>query len=91
VSGSSTGLRVAGIAVAVAAAVGIFVVRTMARRASDASRRARLSIVGWALGEGAALYGGVYYFLTGQLGGYMIGLMILLASFVFIPVVPRRR
>jgi hypothetical protein len=89
--GPADELRIAGVVIGVLAAAGILVFRSLARNAPDANRRASYSIVGWAIGEAAALYGGVYYFLTGRLGGYMVGLMILLASFVFIPVVQRRR
>ena len=84
-------LRLVGMVVGAVAVVGIAVFRTLASRAPEGGQRAAYSIVGWALGEAAALYGGVYYFLAGRPLGYMLGLMLLLAAFVFIPVAPRRR
>ena len=84
-------LRVVGAAVALFAAAGIATFRVLAGRAREPEQRLVLSIGGWAVGEAAALYGGFYYYATGRPLGYMLGLMILLVSFVFIPVTPRRR
>lgn len=42
-------------------------------------------LMGWAAGEAAGLAGGVYYMLTDNPTLYIIGLFVLLASFIVIP------
>jgi len=91
VTDAAATLRLAGAVVAAVAVAGIATFRLLAGRARDPGQRRALSIAGWAVGEAAALYGGFYYYATGRPLGYMLGLMILLVSFVFIPVTPRRR
>lgn len=43
-------------------------------------------IVAWAIGEGAALFGGVYYFLSGEPPWFIIGLFLMLSSFILFPI-----
>ncbi len=42
-----------------------------------------LNIVGWALGESTAVFGAVILFLSGDLSYYLIGVVLMLVSFVF--------
>ena len=42
-------------------------------------------LIGWTAGESAALAGAVYYFLTDNPTLYIIGLFVLLAAFIVIP------
>ncbi|HYJ80328.1 MAG TPA: hypothetical protein VEW03_12025 [Longimicrobiaceae bacterium] len=52
--------------------------------------RVRLAIVGWALGEMAALLGGVHYFLTGDPLRFGFGLLIFCIALVMFPI-PRNQ
>lgn len=73
------------LAVLVMAAVVLLVLRARLGRRSDASERTML-VIAWAIGESAALFGGVYYFLSGNAQWYIIGLFIMLASFILFPI-----
>jgi hypothetical protein len=59
---------------AVAAIVTAVVLRGRVMRESDPGRRISLLLAGWAVGEGAALLGGVIFFITGQSQWYLLGL-----------------
>lgn len=72
------GAMIAGIA-------GIVVMRRVVAAAADAARYANTAVIGWAFGELAALAGAVHYFITGDPTRYVIGLMVMLVSFVLIP------
>jgi hypothetical protein len=67
-------------AVAVAAAL-----RAMIARTADPGRIASLRILAWAAGEAAALFGGVYWLLSGDSSRYVIGLIAMLATYVVVP------
>lgn len=79
-------LRIAGFVIWGIAVGGMILLRGKAGREIDRSRYATLSIVGWALGEAPALFGGVYYFLTANAVWYINGLLLLIASFVIFPI-----
>ena len=55
-------------------------------REPDPQRRASLLIIGWAVGEGAALSGAVIFFVTGQGQWYLLGLLAMLGVFAFLPI-----
>jgi hypothetical protein len=76
-------LPMAAIAIAL---VGMFIFRPIWAKAGEPARRNYLSIVGWAMGEGAALAGGVYYFLTDDARFYITGMFVLLASLMLFPI-----
>jgi hypothetical protein len=65
--------------------VGIVVLWRVLARATTAGKYANIAVMGWALGELAALGGGVHFFLTGDPTRYVIGVMVMLMSFVLIP------
>ena len=73
------------LAVPVLAAIAIVFVRRAAFATTDPARYGSLCVVGWALGEAAALAGGVHYFLSNDPSRYLIGLFVMLLSFVLIP------
>jgi len=56
------------------------------KNADTRARRASLAIIGWGLGEMAALLGGVHYFLTGSPQRYGYGLIIFVISLVMFPI-----
>lgn len=53
-------------------------------RESDPARRASLLIIGWAVGEGAGLFGAVIFFLTGQVQWYALGLLAMVCAFALL-------
>ena len=54
-------------------------------RVTDPAKLHTGQIMGWAIGEAAALFGGVYYFNTDDPRFYIMGLFVMLASFIVIP------
>jgi hypothetical protein len=83
---SSTGLvdaiSYAALAIGV---IGIVVMRRVLANATTAAKYANSAVIGWSFGELAALGGGVHFFLTGDPTRYVIGVMVMLMSFVLIP------
>lgn len=78
-------LHVVMLAVLVLAVVLLLVLRTRGTPGTDASGRTML-VIAWAIGETAALFGGVYYFLSGNAQWFIIGLFVMLASFILFPI-----
>jgi hypothetical protein len=81
-------LRIALLATWVVAVVLLLILRARLTRLAEVAGRSVL-IIAWAVGEGAALFGGVYYFLSGDPQWFLIGLFLMLASFILFPI--RRR
>jgi hypothetical protein len=73
------------LAVLVLAVVLLLVLRSRLGRRSLAGERTML-VMAWAIGESAALFGGVYYFLSGNAQWFIIGLFVMLASFILFPI-----
>jgi hypothetical protein len=73
------------LAVLVLAVVFLLVLRARLGRRSDTGERSLL-VVAWAIGESSALFGGVYYFLSGNAQWFIIGLFVMLASFILFPI-----
>ena len=73
------------IAVCVLAIGGILLARRQVTTTRDAGKYGSWCVIGWAFGELAALMGGVYYFLTDDPSRYLIGVLVMLLSFVLIP------
>lgn len=68
-----------------AAVVGVVGLVLRARTVTRASQASTLGILGWALGEMVALYGGVVYFLTGLATWYVGGVVFLALTFLLLP------
>jgi hypothetical protein len=78
-----------GYALLAYAIVAVSIARAMRGRVlrePDPQRRASLLIIGWAVGEGAALFGAVIFFVTGQGQWYLLGLLAMLGVFAFLPI-----
>lgn len=73
------------LAVLVLAVVFLLVLRARLGRRPGTGERSLL-VVAWAIGESAALFGGVYHFLSGNAQWFIIGLFIMLASFILFPI-----
>ena len=65
-----------------------YLLRRRRTTATDAARILQLNIVGWALGESLALLGGVMLLLSGDVVYYLVGVVMMLVSFVFFPIPP---
>lgn len=76
----------AGLGVWAAATAGLLLLRNRWQRETDPARRTPLMIVGWALGEVPAVWGGIWYLLTGDPQRYLTGLMFLAMAFLLLPV-----
>jgi hypothetical protein len=55
------------------------------RAVRDEGVRGQVSLIGWAAAEGAALFGGAYYFFTGDAHWYGAGLLLMGMTFIAIP------
>lgn len=76
----------AGLGIWAVATAGLLLVRKRWQRETDPARRTPLMIVGWALGEVPAIWGGIYYLLTGDSQRYVTGLIFLVMAFLLLPV-----
>lgn len=79
-------LQVVNIALLVGVAIGIMIVQRRHAAEGDPARRTTLNILAWALGEAVALIGGVHFLLVGNPVPYLVGLMMMLASFIVVPI-----
>jgi hypothetical protein len=61
-------------------------VRSLQARADTFEAAGRLAIVGWALGEAVAVFGGVIYLLTADPWVYIAGVAVLLGALGMLPV-----
>jgi hypothetical protein len=61
------------------------VLRGRVARERDAAKRDSLRMIAWAVGEGTALMGGVYYFKLGDPKLYVLGVVAMLATFIILP------
>lgn len=63
----------------------IVAVRFYLARVTDPSKVGIFQLVGWTIGEAAAVLGAAYYFSTDDPRFYIIGLFVMLASFIVVP------
>jgi hypothetical protein len=66
--------------------IGIVYLSGRYRAAASRDQRITLAIIGWALGEAAALLGGVHYFVTGSPQRYGYGFLIFVIALVLFPI-----
>ena len=83
--GSLDTLRIIGIVLWVMAIAGVVFLRLRGTRLAGRAGAATTAIIGWAIGEAVALFGGVQYFLSGQPAWYLNGVLFLVATFVVFP------
>jgi hypothetical protein len=83
-NGEMLPLLYAFIPLAAIAIIGTIVLRGRQLRSGEFGRRFTLAIIGWALCEGATLFGGVYFLLTGNPYLYLTGLALFLCSLVLL-------
>ena len=85
VDGSMEPLRPVMPFVLLAFIAGIVAVRLYLSRITDEAQLGNFRLIGWAIGEAAALCGGVFYLNTNDPRFYIMGLFVQLASFVVVP------
>jgi hypothetical protein len=64
---------------------GIIGVRVYLSRVTEPVQLHNFRLIGWAMGEAAALCGGVYYLNTNDPRFFIMGLFVQLASFIVVP------
>lgn len=64
---------------------GAIAMRFVAAKAVNPAQRAGYLIMGWAIGEAAALLGGAHWLLTGNPRFYLIGVFVFLSALVLLP------
>ncbi|MGH7664185.1 MAG: hypothetical protein ACRENI_07825 [Gemmatimonadaceae bacterium] len=74
-----------GYSIWVIAIAGIIFLRGRGARMIERGRYASASIIGWSLCEAAAIFGGMFYFLSGSPVWYINGLLLLVISFLILP------
>jgi len=84
-------LGLVGTGLWVVAIIGVIVLRVRGLGGRARAGAGDASIIGWAVGEGVALFGGVYYLLSGRPAWYINGLLFLVATFVIFPIGRVRR
>lgn len=79
-------LRLIFFVLAAGALGGIWFLRRLRITASDPQTQAQWCIVGWALGEGLAFFGGVYYLLSGSALLFFAGLLAFALAWLLLPI-----
>lgn len=70
----------------IVSAAGVLVLQRIHAAERDPGKRQTWNITAWALGEATAMFGGVHYLLVGSPAPYLVGLAMLVASFVLVPI-----
>lgn len=79
-------LQIVNVVLLVGAAAGILFVQRRHAAERDPARRSTLNITAWAMAEATALFGGVHFMLVGNAIPYLVGLVMMVASFVMVPI-----
>jgi hypothetical protein len=74
----------AGLALTAVAA--LFFLRTRLERATDVKQQVTVYLAGYAIAEGAALFGGATWFIGGDSNAYMGGLILMVVAFQILPI-----
>lgn len=80
-----TALRLLIVALGCAALGAAFAIRRRITRTPDHARATSLAIVAWAIADTPAIGGAVVFFITGDVGAYFAGLLVLLLAGFIIP------
>ena len=82
-------MRFVGMGVWIVALLGLVGMRLLLRERIERGRDTQLPIIAWALAEAPALFGGVFFLMTGDWTIYAAGVVGLVASFALFPVPER--
>jgi hypothetical protein len=66
--------------------VGLLFIQRKHAAETDPAKRTTLNIAGWAMGEATAMFGGVHYMLIGNPTPYLVGVGMMLVSFLVVPI-----
>lgn len=83
---SARALQYVNIVFLVGAAAGVTFFQRKHAEERDPARRPTWNIIAWAMGEATAMFGAVHYLLVGHPLPYLVGLAMLIASFVLVPI-----
>ncbi|HEX5872502.1 MAG TPA: hypothetical protein VFY65_18865 [Longimicrobium sp.] len=79
-------LQIVNVVYLIGAMVGIMYFQRRHAAEPVRQRRVTFNVVAWALGESTALFGAVHYLLVGSPIPFLVGLGMLLAAFVLVPI-----
>jgi hypothetical protein len=79
-------LQIVNIVLLVGAAIGIMILQRRHAAETDPAKRTTLNIAAWAMGEATALFGGVHFMLVGNAIPFLVGLVMMIASFIVVPI-----
>lgn len=79
-------LQIVNIVLLVGAAIGIMIIQRRHAAETDPAKRTTLNIAAWAMGEATALFGGVHFMLVGNAIPFLVGLVMMIASFIVVPI-----
>lgn len=79
-------LQIVNIVLLVAAAAALLVIQRRHLAERDPGKRTTLNIMAWAFGEATALFGGVHYMMVGNAIPYLVGVVMMVAAFVVVPI-----
>jgi hypothetical protein len=79
-------LQIINIVMLIGAAIGILFVQRRHAAEREPQKRTTLNITAWAMGEATALFGGVHFMLVGNPIPFLVGLVMMIASFVLVPI-----
>jgi hypothetical protein len=79
-------LQWTNIAILVLAALGLLFIQRRHAAEPNPAKRTTLNIAGWAMGEATAMFGGVHYLLIGNPTPYLVGVGMMLVSFLVVPI-----
>lgn len=82
-------LRIAGMVIWGVAVAGILTLRMKFDKEVEGGSNVRISIIAWALAELPALFGAVFYYITGDITLFAAGVGALVVSFLLFPVARR--
>ncbi|HKP76440.1 MAG TPA: hypothetical protein VJT67_13010 [Longimicrobiaceae bacterium] len=82
-------LRWVGLGLCAIVVAGIAVIRRV-REQADTAKRSTLALVGSSLAEGSAMFGAVIMFLGGDVVVWVVGTVLLIATFTMLPADPEQ-
>ena len=71
------------------AAAGLYLLRRHAATHPATAGYAQRNIIGWSIGEVAALLGGTYFYMSGDPTWYFVGVLVFVGAILLFPIRPR--
>jgi hypothetical protein len=83
---NAAALQMINVVLLVGAGAGIMFIQRRHLAENDPAKRSTLNIIAWAMGEATALFGGVHFLMVGNPVPYLVGLVMMVAAFVVVPI-----